>query len=103
MVAVIPLFPEYIAPLLAIGAVVAANADAKRRGRVLSVGPIGKLLLIFMLYTAFGVLYSKHPFNSFATFLMWMVMFLAYLSMTTVLTNRTGSTRRCSAYRSSLG
>lgn len=88
MVAVIPLFPEYIAPLLAIGAVVAANADAKRRGRVLSVGPIGKLLLIFMLYTAFGVLYSKHPFNSFATFLMWMVMFLAYLSMTTVLTNR---------------
>lgn len=88
MVAVIPLFPEYIAPLLAIGAVVAANADAKRRGRVLSVGPIGKLLLIFMLYTAFGVLYSKHPFNSFATFLMWMVMFLAYLSMATVLTNR---------------
>lgn len=62
-----------------------------------------KLLLIFMLYTAFGVLYSKHPFNSFATFLMWMVMFLAYLSMATVLTNRTGSTRRCSAYRSSLG
>lgn len=97
MVAVIPLFPEYIAPLLAIGAVVAANADAKRRGRVLSVGPIGKLLLIFMLYTAFGVLYSKHPFNSFATFLMWMVMFLAYLSMATVLTNRhPGSTRRCS-------
>ena len=64
MVAVIPLFPEYIAPILAVGAVVAANADAKRRGRVLSVGPIGKLLLIFMLYTAFGVLYSKHPFNS---------------------------------------
>ena len=88
MVAVIPLFPEYIAPLLAIGAVIAANADAKRRGRVLSVGPIGKLLLLFMLYTAFGVLYSKHPFNSFATFLMWLVMFLVYLAMTTVMTNR---------------
>lgn len=88
MVAVIPLFPEYIAPILAVGAVVAANADAKRRGRVLSVVPIGKLLLIFMLYTAFGVLYSKHPFNSFSTFLMWLIMFLAYLALTTVLTNR---------------
>lgn len=54
MVAVIPLFPEYIAPLLAIGAVIAANADAKRRGRVLSVGPIGKLHpSLHCCYTAF--------------------------------------------------
>lgn len=88
MVAVIPLFPEYIAPLLAVGALVMAHKDAKPRGRSFTVGPIGKVLMIYICYLAFGVLYSSHPFNSFSTFLMWVVMFLAYLAMTTVLTNK---------------
>lgn len=88
MVAAIPLFPEYIAPLLAVGALVMAYKDAKPRGRTFTVGTIGKILMAYMCYLAFGVLYSSHPFNSFSTFVMWLVMFLAYLAMTTVLTNK---------------
>lgn len=87
-IAVIPIFPEFISPLLAGGALWAALRDAKIHRRTLSVGALGKILLLYMAYMAFGVLYSANPFNSIATLMMWVVMFLVYVSMTTVLTNR---------------
>ena len=87
-VASIPVFPEYICPILAIGAFVAAYYDAKIHRRELAVGTVGKLLLVYMAYMALTVILSKNPMNSIATVLMWLVTFLIYVSMTTVLSNR---------------
>lgn len=87
-IALIPLFPEYICPFLAGASLWAASKDAKLHGRVLSVGTVGKFVLLYMAYMALGILYSANPFNSLATFAMWVVMFLMYTAMTTVLTNK---------------
>lgn len=66
----------------------AAARDAKQRRSTLAVGTLGKLLLVFMLYMALGVFYSANPFNSVSTLSMWVIMFLIYVSMTTVLCNK---------------
>lgn len=84
----IPAFPEYCAPVLAIGSLVAATADARSRNTTVQIGTLGKLLLVYLLYTAIGIVYSAHPLNSLSTFAMWAVMFCCYLSLTTVLYNR---------------
>lgn len=87
-ISVIPIFPEFVSPFLAGGALWAARLDAKAHHRALSAGMLGKCLLLYMAYVAFGVLYSANPFNSVSTLLMWGVMFLVYVSMSTVLTNK---------------
>lgn len=84
----IPVFPEYCAPVLAIGALAAATVDARRRNTTVQIGILGKLLLIYLVYTAIGILYSAHPLNSLSTLAMWAVMFCGYLTLTTVVYNR---------------
>lgn len=84
----IPLLPEYVAPFLAGGSLLAAYYDASRRRRILKVGPVGKALLVYMAYMLFGVLYSRHPASTLATAAMWAVMFCVYLSLANVLTDR---------------
>ena len=84
----IPIFPEYISPILAGLALWAAYKDIKNRGKTFVLGTGGKLMLVYTAFMAVGVLYSAHPFNTFSTFLMWFVMLLAYLALTTVLTNK---------------
>lgn len=86
--AAIPVFPEYICPVLAVASLLAAHYDARARKTQLVIGPLGKLLLLVMLFMAAGVLYSPTPFISFGTLLMWIVTFTVYLAMTTVLTDR---------------
>ena len=86
--AAIPVFPEYICPLLAAASLLAAHYDARARKSELVIGPLGKLLLFVMLFMAVGVLYSATPFISFGTLLMWIVTFTVYLAMATVLTDR---------------
>lgn len=88
LIAVIPIFPEYICPLLAAGALIAAHFDAKARRRDLVVGGIGKLLLIYIAYMAVTIIFSDNPFNSVSTVLMWIAAFAAYVSLATVLSNR---------------
>lgn len=87
-IALIPIFPEYISIPLAIGSVWMASKDAKIRRQPLSVGTLGKLILLYIAYMAFGVLYSPNPLNSISTLLMWVVMFAVYMSMTTVLCSK---------------
>ena len=84
----IPLLPEYFAPVLAIASLFFAAADARSRGTTIQVGPLGKLLLLYIAYMAIGILYSAHTMNSLATVAMWLVMFFLYVSLTTVLHNR---------------
>ncbi len=87
-VAAMPLLPEYGAPVCAVLSVCFAYRDARRRGESLCIGTLGKLLVLYILYMGFGVFYSQHRGNSLATWMMWVVMFLLYLTLTTVLTNR---------------
>lgn len=84
----IPIFPEYCAPVLAIGSLIAAAADARQRNTTVQIGALGKLLLVYLLYTAIGIAYSAHPLNSLSTFAMWAVMFCGYLTVATVVYNR---------------
>ncbi|MBR2338153.1 MAG: O-antigen ligase family protein [Clostridia bacterium] len=88
LLTVIPLLPEYCAPVLAMGSLVAACRDARLRRDALRIGTIGKLLLLYIAYMAVGMLYSAHPLNSASTVLMWLVMFAGYLTVTTVVFNR---------------
>lgn len=87
-VALIPLLPEYFAPVLAGVAMLLAIKDAHRRGTTVQIGPLGKLLLLYVGYMAIGICYSAHKMNSLATVAMWVVMFCLYLSLTTALCNR---------------
>ena len=84
----VPLFPEYVAPFLTIGAVIGAFADARKRGDTLRIGMIGKLFAVYIAYMAVGVLYSEHKLNSLSTVAMWVVAFCAYLALATLLVNR---------------
>lgn len=86
--AAVPVFPEYICPVLAIASLLAAHYDARARKSRFMIGPLGKLLLFVMLYMAVGVLYSATPFISFGTLMMWVITFVIYLAMVTVLTDR---------------
>lgn len=87
-IAVIPIFPEYISIPLAGCSIWAAAYDAKARRQSLFIGTLGKLLLVFIAYMAVGVFYSDNPLNSLSTLAMWVIMFLVYLAMTTVLCNK---------------
>ncbi len=87
-IAATPLFPEYGAPCFAIAGLFCAWRDALKRNTTISIGVLGKLLLLYIGFVAFGIVYSGNRGNSFATFLMWAVMFLHYLTLTTVLYTR---------------
>jgi putative inorganic carbon (HCO3(-)) transporter len=87
LVACIPLLPEYFAPILAAGALMAASYDARITGSGIQVGTIGKIMLIYIAYLALGLLYSPHFLSTLATLSMWIIMFCVYLALTTVLNN----------------
>lgn len=82
---VVPLLPEYAAPVLAPLSLLFAVQDAKNRGTYIRLGMPGKLLLLFIAYSTVGIVYSDHPLNSISTVLMWVVMFCCYLTLTTLL------------------
>ncbi len=88
LLTLIPLLPEYCAPLLAIGSLCAAAKDAHNRQTVVQLGTLGKLLLLFVAYQLISATYSYHVGNTLSTVAMWAVMFCGYLSLTTVLCNR---------------
>lgn len=87
-IAGVPLFPEYIAPVLAILAFFAAFKDAQVHKTVLSIGSVGKILLLYIAYMAFGVIFAKLRLASAAAVALWGFLFLAYLTLTNVLTDR---------------
>lgn len=88
LAACIPAFPEYMAPFFAIGSLTAAGYDARLHHRMVVLGPIGKLLLLYIGYMCFGMLYTRTPLESAGTILMWCAMFAAYLSLSTILADR---------------
>ena len=88
LAALLPLLPEYIAPFLGVGALVCAYRDARRHQRVFTIGPLGKLMLIYLLFLAVGILYSHSAMSAFTSWLMWAAMLTVYVALHTVLTDR---------------
>ena len=78
--ACIPAFPEYMAPFFAIGSLTAAGYDARLSHRMVVLGPIGKMLLLYIGYMCVGMFYTRTPLESAGTILMWCAMFAVYLS-----------------------
>lgn len=81
----LPLLPEYFAPIMAIAAFSLACFDATEHGETLKIGKIGQVLLVYIAYMTVGTLYSEHPLNTLSSVAMWAVMFTMYLSVNTLL------------------
>lgn len=88
LITAMPLLPEYVAPLLAIGALAAACRDARRHHRRCTTGPLGKVMLVYILFLAVGIRYTDNLFSVAYTALFWAVIYLAYIALHTVLTSR---------------
>lgn len=87
-IAAIPLFPEYVAPVLGILALAATWRDARAARRVLSVGLTGKLLLLYLVYQALTLPFAKMPLASLESYCLWFFLFLTYLALTNLLSDR---------------
>ena len=86
LIVCIPLFPEYIAPFLAIGALIAASCDAKCQHRRIRVGSAGKAMMALISFFVIHLLWAKDRAFSAVTCLGWIVMLFVYLAISTVLT-----------------
>ncbi|MBQ3093856.1 MAG: O-antigen ligase family protein [Clostridia bacterium] len=84
----IPLFPEYIAPFLAVAAFLFARRDARLNGRRVRVGAVGKVLVAYLCFMLVHLLWATDRAFSAFSWLYWAMMLTAYLALTTVLTSR---------------
>lgn len=87
LIACIPLFPEYIAPFLAIVAFLFAVYDAKRHHRGVRVGAAGKVIITFLCFMAVHLIWATERLDSAFSLLYWSAMLCVYLSLATVLTS----------------
>lgn len=87
LIALVPLFPEYISFLLVIPAVILAWVDIRRSGRTVRLGFIGKVMLAYIAYMFITTLYSRNFLHSLATVAMWAFFFLVYLLVYNLLTD----------------
>ncbi len=88
LLTLIPLFPDYLSFPAVIIAFFLCLRDAKNRGEGLRLGKIGIMMLIYLAYMACSLFYTIDFEGSFWTLLMWLCMFLGYLTAATVLNNR---------------
>lgn len=84
----IPFFSDFSTPVWAVASLVAALCDARRRGASLSAGPAGQLLILYLAFILLGLIYARDRFTSLGVVLMWLILYLPYLAVTTVLCNR---------------
>ena len=87
-VTLIPLFPEYVAPVLAVLSLAAAGREAKASRRPVTVGSAGKALLLYVAYLALTVPFAALPLQSLESVLLWGMMLCPVLALTTLLTDR---------------
>lgn len=85
---VIPLLPEYLAPVMVILAVAAAARDVKKTGEPFALGTIGWVLLAFVAYFALSAPFAARPLSSLTSTGLWVMMFGGYVALTTVLRDR---------------
>lgn len=87
LIALVPLFPEYITFFLAIPAFFFAWQDIRQRRAKVRVGTIGHLLLAYCAYMTITCFFSTHPFQSGTVAAMWWFFFFVYLILVNVLTD----------------
>ncbi len=88
LLSVTPLFPDYFCFPLIFAAFALALIDAKKQGRQVSFGKLGFMMLAYLGYMAISLVYSDDINSSFWTWMMWACVFLAYLTVTTVVYER---------------
>lgn len=88
LLTLIPLFPDYLSFPLVICAFLCCVWDSKKRGVGLRLGKIGKLMLVYLAYMACSLFYTADFEGSLWTLLMWLCLFLGYLTAATVLHTR---------------
>ncbi len=86
LLACIPLFPEYVAPFLAVFALIAARRDAKKHHRRLRVGATGKAMIAYLSFATVQLIWVDDRVFSLITLICWFAMLCVYLSLATVLT-----------------
>lgn len=87
LLAVIPIFPEYISFFLVVAAAISAYKDVRLNNKSIRLGFMGVLLITFCIYQTMTCIISTHPFQSFAVSLMWWFFMVAYLIVVNLLTN----------------
>lgn len=87
LIALIPLFPEYVSFLLVLLAVIFTIKDMREHPRPIYVGTIGKLLLCYAAYLTFTCVYSENKLESIAIAAMWWFFFFAYFIVSNLLTD----------------
>ncbi len=88
LLGITPLFPDYMCFPLVIIAFLFGLCDAKRQGRRVIFGKLGTVMAIYLGYMALSLLYTTDFAGSFWTLVMWLCMFLGYLTASTVLYDR---------------
>lgn len=87
LIALIPLFPEYISFFLAIGAFFFAWQDIRRENRKIRLGAIGKLLLAYCSYMTLTCFFSAYRLQCVAVAAMWWFFFAVYIVIVNLLTD----------------
>lgn len=87
LLALIPLFPEYISFFLVIASAIFAWKDLKQSGRPIQVSFMGKLLLAYIAYMVITLVYSKNRMSTLLTILMWAFFFIVYLILNNILSD----------------
>ena len=87
LIALIPLFPEYISFVLAIGAFIFARQDIRQQNKRIHLGTIGKLLLIYCSYMTLTCFFSNYKLQCGAAAAMWWFFFFVYVVVVNLLTD----------------
>lgn len=87
LIALVPLFPEYISFLLVIGALLFAFQDKKQNKSTWRLGFIGLGLLAYCAYMTFTCLISTQPLQSVLVAAMWWFFFFVFILVKNLLTS----------------
>ncbi|MCD7796206.1 MAG: O-antigen ligase family protein [Clostridiales bacterium] len=71
-----PILPEYVSPFILFAGFIVFKVQWSREGRKANVGTIGKLMMIFMLFSVISTFWSDTKFSTFAIAMLWWGMFL---------------------------
>ena len=84
----IPLFPDYVSFPMVVISFCLCLVDVKMRGTRIKLGKIGGVMLAYLMYMACSLFYTTDFTGSFWTLMMWLCMYLGYLTVFTVLHTR---------------
>lgn len=87
LIALVPLFPEYISFFLVLAAAIFAYKDIRASKSPIAIGTIGKLILGYIAYMVITLVYSQNRISTLSTIGMWLFFFVVYLILYNLLTD----------------